>query len=47
MAKANDVANFANSEGCSLNLPILYHELAPPVKSPKNNTPIKSIMITE
>ena len=44
-AKAREVVNFANSEGCILKLPILNHELAPPVSFAKNKTAISDIIV--
>ncbi len=38
-ARANDVANFANSAGCIANPPSLNHDFDPATVLPKNNTP--------
>ena len=38
MANASAVINFANSDGCNLNPPISYHEIAPPVLLSVNKT---------
>jgi hypothetical protein len=46
LAMANAVAAFTNSEGCKLNAPILYQDVAPFTFFPKTKSPTSDISAT-